>query len=232
MIGKLFEKMIGDCLQFHTISNNFIYRSQLGDLKQRSTIDAGIILTHIICSGWVKNLIMSTLAFDITQFFPSLNHQLLSLILDKTSLDQRVSIFFKNYLVGRKTKYIWNNFISPSFDINIGVGQDSALSSILLALYLSPVLYSLEKHLKILKIPISMISFVDDGLFVSQSKSILYLNTNLFCSYNVISSILSKYGLIIKHGKTDAFHFTRSHETYNPPPLNLTPIGGLLLLPK
>ena len=165
--------MIGDCLQFHTISNNFIHQSQLEGLKQRSTIDASIILTHIICSGWVKNLIMSTLAFDITQFFPSLNHQLLSLILDKTSLDQRVSIFFKNYLVGRKTKYIWNNFISPSFDINIGVGQDSALSYILLALYFSPVFYSLEKHLKIPKIPISMISFVNDSLFVSQSKSIL-----------------------------------------------------------
>ena len=77
-----------------------------------------------------------------------------------------------------------------------------------------------------------MIFFVDDGLFVSQSKSILYLNTNLFCSYNVISSILSKYGLIIKHGKTDAFHFTRSHETYNLPLLDLTPISGPSLLSK
>ena len=60
MIGKLFEKMIGDCLQFHTISNNFIHQSQLEGFKQRSTIDAGVILTHIICSGWVKNLITST----------------------------------------------------------------------------------------------------------------------------------------------------------------------------
>ena len=77
-----------------------------------------------------------------------------------------------------------------------------------------------------------MIFFVDDSLFVSQSKSILYLNTNLFCSYNVISSILSKYGLIIKHGKTDAFHFTRSHETYNLPLLDLTPISGPSLLSK
>jgi len=158
-----------------------------------------------------------------------LNHQLLSLILDKAGLNQRVSIFIKNYLVGRKTKYIWNDFISPLFDINIGVEQGSALSFILLALYLSSVLYSLEK---ILKIPISMISFVDNTLFVSQSKSILHSNTNLFYSYNIISSILSKYDLIIEHGKTDVFHFTRSHETYNPPALNLTPIDSPLLLPK
>jgi len=84
-----------------------------------------------------------------------------------------VSIFFKNYLVERKTKYIWNYFISPSFDINIGVEQGSALSSILSAFYLSPVFYSLEKCLKILKIPISMISSVENGLFVSQGKSFL-----------------------------------------------------------
>ena len=77
-----------------------------------------------------------------------------------------------------------------------------------------------------------MISFVDNGLFVSQNKSISYLNTNLFCNYNIISSILLKYGLIIEHGKTDVFHFTRAHGTFNSPSFNLTPIGSPLLLPK
>jgi len=72
---------------------------------------------------------------------------------------------------------MWNNFISPSFDINVGVEQGSALSSILSALYL---FYSLEKRLKILKIFISIISFVDNSLFVFQSKSISHLNANLF----------------------------------------------------
>jgi len=113
------------------------------------------------------------LAFNIAQFFLSLNHQLLPLILDKVGLDRRVSNFFRNYLVGRKTKYIWNNFISPFFDINVGIRQGSALLPILSALYLSLVFHFLEKRLKILKISISMISFVDDGLFVSQSKSLL-----------------------------------------------------------
>ena len=79
-MGNLFEKMIGECLQFHMISNSFIHPSQLGGLKLRSTTDAGVALTHIICPGWVKNLTTSILVFDIVQFFPSLNHQLLPLI--------------------------------------------------------------------------------------------------------------------------------------------------------
>jgi len=53
------------------------------------------------------------LAFDIAQFFPLLNHQLLPFILDKTGFDPRISSFFSDYLVGRKTQYLWNTFFSP-----------------------------------------------------------------------------------------------------------------------
>jgi len=231
-IGKHFEKMIGKCLQFHTISNSFIHPSQLRGLKLRSTMDAGVVLTYIIHSGWVKNLTTSTLAFDIVQFFPFLNHQLLPLILNKIGLNCKISTFFKNYLVGRKTKYLWSEFISPPFNVNVGVGQGSALSPILSVLYLSPVFLSLENHLKILKIPISIIFFVDNGLLISQNKSISHSNANLFCCYNIILSLLTKCGLVVEHRKTDIFHFSRSHRAFNPPPLNLSSLGGPVLLPK
>ena len=166
------------------------------------------------------------------QFFLFLNHQLLSLILDKVELDHKILTFFKNYLIGRKTKYLWNEFTSPSFNVNIGVGQRSALSPILSAIYLSPVFLSLENHLKILKIPISIIFLVDNGLFISQNKSISHSNANLFCCYDIISSLLTKCSLVVKHGKTDVFHFSRSHEAFNPPPLDLSSLGGPILLSK
>ena len=121
MLGKLIKKVIRERLQFQVISNNFIYLNQLGGLKQQSTTDAGTFLTHLIHSGWVKNLQMSTLAFDIAQFFLSLNHHLLLLILDKAGFDPRISSFFSNYLVDRKTQYLWNNFSSLFFNVNVGV---------------------------------------------------------------------------------------------------------------
>ena len=129
--------------------------------------DVGIALTHIIWTGWVKNLTTSILAFNITQFFLLLNHHLLNLILKKVGFDNYIILFFSNYLVNRKTNYFWNNFTSPIFNINVGVDQGSALSPILLALYLSPFIYILENHLKNLKILISIISFVDNSLFIS-----------------------------------------------------------------
>jgi len=140
--------------------------------------------------------------------------------------------FFRNYLVERKTKYLWNNFQSPLCSIDVGVRQGSALLPILSALYLSSIFHILEKCLKILKIPISTISFVNDSLFISQNKSISHLNANNFCSYNVISSLLTKFGLVVEHGKTEVFYFSRLHGAFNPPPLDLTTIGGPILLQK
>ena len=86
-VGNLTEKVIREHLQFNTASNNFIYPSQLGGLKFKSMIDAEVALTHIIQIDWIKNLSTSTLAFNIAQFFPSLNHRLLSLIIKKVGFD-------------------------------------------------------------------------------------------------------------------------------------------------
>ena len=119
--SKLIEKVIGERLQFQALSKNMIHPCQLGGLKQCSTIDIGIVLIYLIHVGWVKNCATSTLSFDVAQFFPLLNHQLLLLILNKVEFDSKVSHFFDNYLVNKKTRYCWNNFSSPFFDINVGV---------------------------------------------------------------------------------------------------------------
>jgi len=201
-------------------------------LKFKSTTDADVALTHIICSGWIKNLNTSTLAFDIAQFFPFLNHQFLVLILKKAGFDPCVAKFFSNYLIGRKMNYFWNSFTSSSFDINVRVGQGSALSPILLALSLSLFLHIIENCLKNLKILISILSFVDNSLFIYQSKLFQISNDCLFSSYNVITNLLSKFGLIIEYLKTEVFYFTRLQGFFNPPSLDLSPIGGHILCSK
>jgi len=119
--------------------------------------------------------------------------------------------------------------MSPVFNINVGVGQGSALSPILSVLYLLPFIYILENYLKNLKIPISIIFFVDNGLFISQSNSFDISNSRLFCSYNILTNLLEKFGLVVKHSKTKIFHFNRLHGAFNPPFLNLTPLRGSIL---
>jgi len=98
----------------------------------------------------------------------------------------------------------------------VRVDQVSTLFPILLALYLSPFLYILENHLKNLNIPVSITSFMNDGLFISQNKSFDISNSHLFCSYNVMTKLLDKFGLIVEHSKTEVFHFNRSHGFFDP----------------
>ena len=117
----------------------------------------------------------------------------------------------------------------------MGVGQGSALSPILSALYMLPFLYILENWLKNLKIPISFLLFVDDGLLVTQSKSFHISNSHLFCSYNIASKLLLDFGLVVEYSKTEIFHFSRSIGSFNPPSspsLNILPIRDPILCPK
>ena len=69
------------------------------------------------------------------------------------------------------------------------VGQGFALSLILSTLYIALIFHILEKRTKKFPIPtlIFFISFVNDGLLISQDKSFVKSNANLFCSYSIIS---------------------------------------------
>ena len=192
-------------------------------------MDVGIILTHIICTGQIKSLLNSTLAFDSTQFFPSLNHQLLLLILVEVGFDSRILSFFSNYLVDRKTNYHQNNFFSPSFNIGVSVGQGSALLPILSILYLSFIFHIFKKRIKNLKISVSLISFVNDGLIVFQNTSLAVLNFHLFCSYYIIFLLFKQFELIIEYEKTKIFHFSRLYGCFESSSLNLITLGGLIL---
>ena len=156
---------------------------------------------------------------------------MLLLILDKAGFDPKISHFFSNYLVGRKTKYLWNDF-SSFFDVNVGIGQGSVLSSILLALYLSLVFHIFEKRVKNPKNPVFVLSFVNDSLFITQNKSLYISNSNLFCSYYVMSLLLGQFELFIKYRKTEVSHFSRLQGVFNPPPLDLSILGGPILYPN
>ena len=126
--------------------------------------DVKVFLIYIIQSEWIKNLQTSILAFDIAQFFSSLNHQLLTLILNKAGFDSKIFFLFSNYLIGKKTQYLWNDFISSFFNVDVDFWQGLALSPILLAFYISLIFHIFEKISRNLNIPVSFLFFVDNGL--------------------------------------------------------------------
>jgi hypothetical protein len=123
-----------------------LHPNQFGGVCQNSIEDAGCFLTHVICMGWCAKLKTSVVAFDLAQFFPSINHDVLLSILDKQGFAPEVVVFFKSYLVNWFTCYAWDDDLSLEFPSSVGVGQGSALSPILWALCLAPLLKELWSH--------------------------------------------------------------------------------------
>ena len=108
-----------------------------------------------------------------------------------------------------------------------------ALFPILSTIYMAPIMKIFKKRIKklIKKIPTDILSFVDDGLLISQKKSFDLLFIFLLSSYNIISKILLKIGLVIEHSKSEVFYFTRACNPYNPS-INLSLVEGPILYPK
>ena len=129
---------------------------------------------------------------------------------------------------------MWNSYFLPSFRTDIDIGQGSILSPILSALYIVSIFYIFKKITQNLLPPISVsiLSLVDDRLFISQEKSFMKSNANFFSSYNIISFLFNQFGLVIEHCKSKVFHFLRATKNFDPPPLDLELLDNSLLRPK
>ena len=210
-MGKLFEKMIANHLQFEAAKEGILHPCQFGGVRQNSTEDTGIYLTHLVCAGWAKGLKTSVVAFDLAQYFPSLQHGVIITLLKCMGFATQVCDFFVDYLVGRSTQYAWEGKLSPQFETSMGVGQGSALSPILSALYLAPVLWQAA-----LDTPeAALMSYVDDSTIIMQSKTWDTNLTKLWSAYSVVFELTQSLGLVLEHDK-EVFHFSRKNGDANP----------------
>jgi hypothetical protein len=97
---------------------------------------------------------------------------------------------------------------------DVGVGQGSALSPILSALYLVPVMHIFEQRIAVGQC--TLISYVNDGSLIVQSAEWGSNLTKLQQAYAVINKLVSALGLVLEHDKTEVFHFSRKPNDENP----------------
>jgi hypothetical protein len=214
-LGKLIKKMISTRLQFDSIKFGVFHSNQLGGIQQWSTKDAGLFLIHLVKVGWVQGLKTSIVAFDIAQFFPSLNHEMLMAVLTWQGFPEHVQKFFASYLVGRGTRYLWNSFSSDRRSANVGVGQGLALSLVLSALYLALVMKLFKSQAAHLHCDV--LSYIDDGTLIVQAKD---WGSNLNCLrevYGIVFNLFKHFGLVLEHDKSELFHFMCKCGDTNPP---------------
>jgi hypothetical protein len=114
-LGNMFEKMLSNRLQFEAAEHGVLHPNQFGGVCQNSTEDAGYFLTHIAQARYCAKLKTSMAAFDLAQFFLSINHDVLLSILDKQGFAPEVVAFFRSYLVDRFTCFFFFFFFGLHF---------------------------------------------------------------------------------------------------------------------
>jgi hypothetical protein len=101
----------------------------------------------------------------------------------------------------------WDNDLSLEFPSSIGVGQGSALSPILLALCLAPLLKEFEHRVCM----VALISYVDNGTIIVQSDTWDKNLVKLKLAYKIVFELTQSMGLVLKHSKLEGFHFSQKH---------------------
>ena len=105
------------------------------------------------------------------------------------------------------------------------------MSPILSALYIAPLLHLFERRAQALSLDTSTLSYVDDGLLVSQGRTYNKTLPELTSSYSIVSDLMASFGLVMEHDKLEIFHFSRAHNNSNPE-LDLLAISAPIFKPK
>ena len=214
-------------MTLHTPFNSAVWRIKV-PLIQAS-------LTETIKKACNAGLYTSVLAVDISQFFPSLNHQAILDILEKEGLSPILTNLLRSYYADWSTKYRWNAFYSKDYDINNGVPQGDPLSPIISAIYnsaLSHLLFPLDPSMQL-----NCSSYIDDFILIVTSSQLDDNVDRLENAYLALAKALHKIGLQIEPSKTELMHFaaknihakrgrkpiTISTSLFSPPSCRTTP---------
>lgn len=99
--------MIANRLQFDSIKFDILHPGQFGGVKKHCTMaDANLILVDIINEARNQGKVTTCLAIDIAQFFPSINHELMAVMLEKLGFPLEIVILLLTELLQRQKNKI------------------------------------------------------------------------------------------------------------------------------
>lgn len=222
-IRKLLEKIIARRMQFEAQQYGVMHPCQFGGTIHHSTTDAGVQLVHNIKQAWTQGLDTSALLLDVSQFYPSIHHNMLTAILRKQGFAPALCTFFDSYLTGRTTRFKHNGALFDPADLTVGVGQGSALSPVLSGLYIAPILHKSTPVAQADHANAALQFFVDDGLISVAAPPIqpnglrsdqLHVNNAVLAHiFHALTTDLNRVGLGVETDKVELMHFTRKDST-------------------
>ena len=223
-LGKILEKLYATRLSYLANTTDLLHNSQLGGRKQRSAIDAALLLTQFIeeqrlSRKSANNTITTTIFLDIKGGFDRISKEKLLKVLERLQLPKSLISWVASFLENRNTQLAFSNQMQqqPS-NLLVGTPQGSPISPILFLLYIRDIIADKAFQL----------SYMDDfSLSISSTSA----HKNCKALERIVAKLVEeakKRGVTFNPKKTELIHFTTQRE---PITVGLT-VAGQAISPK
>ena len=207
-LGKVLEKVYATRLSHLANTTELLHGSQLGGRKQRSTIDAALLLVqHIeeqrLLRKAPSKTITSTIFLDIKGGFDHVSREKLIRVLERLCLPKTLISWVASFLCDRSTRLAFSGQMQQqSADLPIGIPQGSPISPILFLIYIKDIIADEAFQL----------SYIDDfSLSVSSTSA----RKNCKAIEKIVANFIEvarEQGVSFNPKKTELIHFTTQRE--------------------
>ena len=223
-LGKVLEKLYAARLSYLANTTGLLHNSQLGGRKQRSTVDAALLLVQYVEEQRISrkvpsNAITSTIFLDIKGGFDHVSKQKLIRVLERLCLPQTLISCVSSFLSDRYTQLAFSDQMQQQpTGLLIGIPQGSPVSPILFLLYIRDIIADRAFQL----------SYIDDfSLSVTSTSA----KKNCKAIERIVADLVkaaNEQGVSFNPKKTELIHFT----TQRMPSTEGVTIAGQAVAPK
>ncbi|MBW0468738.1 hypothetical protein O181_008453 [Austropuccinia psidii MF-1] len=211
-LGKLFEKIINNCLMHWAYQTRSIHPGHVGGRLGKRINYVFIMLTSWITNKWRKGRIVMRIFFDVKSAYPSVHKKRLTHVLKQKICPPYLGKIIDSFLTDRMTSLKIGDYISQTFSVLNGLPKGSLLSVTLYLIYNSSLLLPNPPSLNANNIPIAYIDnmthlIAADNTQQAQSKAKEIMARSKKWG--------SRYGAIFDEKKTNFMLFTRKRQPIN-----------------
>lgn len=200
-LGKLFEKVFNQWLQFEINRQAVIPDIQFGFRPLHSTVHAALTLTEDVIQGLIKTDNTIACFLDAEKAFDTVwTNGLIWKMIFKFKIDDSLCLLTYNYLNNRQFYVMANNKSSSTFNIAAGVPQGAIISPNLYSIFTADIPLNQCSLIK-------TIQYADDTVIYMSSKSLTHANLELNNHLNMLNDYYKLWKIKLNIEKCETIIF-------------------------
>jgi hypothetical protein len=203
-LGKAFEKILATRLSYLAETGDLLQETQIGGRKQKSALDACLLLQSKVQEAWEKKHTTALLFVDVRGAFDHVSANQLLAMCKKLKLPLVLIRWISSFLSQRSVQLKFNGQTQPLQRVKIGIPQGSPISPILFLLYIRDICKTRPDTFTF--------SYIDDICIGASARSTKKLKTILERTAKAILQEAGESAIEFDVEKTELLYASRKRE--------------------